>query len=68
MKFNRLNLSGFAWQPYLQYEVDGIKRQTVALWYAFHYPITPGYAGPFSFSRGWDRVLEPRLTVAWNPG
>ena len=64
MKYNRINVGGFAWQPYLEYEVDGIKRQTVTLWYDFHYPDHAGYAGPVCFSRRCQRVLESRLAAA----
>jgi len=59
MKYNRLNVGGFAWQPYLKYEVDGIKRQTATLWYGFHYPITPDMPGRAAF--------PPGMTEFWNP-
>ena len=59
MKYNRLNVGGYAWQPYLKYEVDGIKRQKVTLWYGFHYPITPDMPGRTAF--------PPGMTEFWNP-
>jgi hypothetical protein len=66
MKYNRINVGGFAWQPYLEYEVDGIKRQTVTLWYGFHYPITPDMPGravfPADAKEFWNPDLPPNGT------
>jgi hypothetical protein len=58
-KFNRINLGGYAWQPYLPYEVDGIKRQTVSLWYGMHFPVTPDMPGRSAF--------PPEMKEFWNP-
>ena len=59
LKFNRLDIFAFAWQPYLAYEVNGIKRQTAALWYDYHYPITPDMPG--------RSVFPANATEFWNP-
>ena len=67
MKYNRLNLGGYAWQPYLQYEVDGIKRQTVALWYGFHYPITPDMPGRSAFPADAKEFWNPDLPLPGTP-
>lgn len=67
MKYNRLNLGGYAWQPYLQYEVDGIKRQTVALWYGFHYPITPDMPGRSAFPADAKEFWNPDLPLHGTP-
>jgi len=67
MKFNRLNVGGFAWQPWLEYEVGGIKRQTVALWYGFHYPITPDMPGRSAFPADAKEFWNPDLPVNGTP-
>jgi hypothetical protein len=67
MKFNRLNVGGYAWQPYLKYEVDGIKRQTVALWYGYHYPITPDMPGRAAFPADMKEFWNPDLPVNGTP-
>jgi hypothetical protein len=59
MKYNRLNVGGYAWQPYLKYQVDAIRRQTVALWYGYHYPITADMPGRSAF--------PPNMAEFWNP-
>jgi len=63
MKYNRINVGGFAWQPYLPYEVEGIKRQTATLWYGFKYPITPDMPGrsvfPTDAKEFWNPDLPP---------
>ena len=55
MKYNRLNIGGLRLAALSAYEVDGIKRQTVALWYGFHYPNHSRHAGPVSLSRRTPR-------------
>ena len=67
MKYNRLNVGGYAWQPYLKYEVDGIKRQTVTLWYDFHYPITPDMPGRSAFPSGMTEFWNPDLPYHGTP-
>jgi hypothetical protein len=59
LKFNRLNIFAFAWQPYLAYQVDGIKRTTATLWYGYRYPLTPDMPGRSAFPAG--------ATEFWNP-
>ena len=63
MKYNRLNVGGYAWQPYLKYQVDGIQRQTVALWYGYHYPITPDMPGRSAFPANVKEFWNPDLPV-----
>jgi hypothetical protein len=58
MKFNRLFLSTWPWQPFLNYEVRGIRRRSAWLWYDFHFPITDDMAG---------RQLFGPATEFWNP-
>ena len=40
LKFNRILLSIWPWQPFLHYEIRGVKRSSATLWFDFHYPIT----------------------------
>jgi hypothetical protein len=67
LKFNRIAVNGFAWQPYLQYEVDGIKRQTATLWYAFHYPITSDMPGRSAFPANAKEFWNPDLPLNGTP-
>ena len=48
-KFNRILLSVWPWQPFLHYEVKGIKRESATLWFDFHYPITDDMVGRHLF-------------------
>ena len=45
LKFNRILLSIWPWQPFLHYEIKGIKRNSATLWFNFHYPITDDMVG-----------------------
>jgi hypothetical protein len=67
MKYNRLNIFAFAWQPYLEYQVDAIKRQTAALWYSYHYPITPDMPGRSAFPPDMKEFWNPDLPVNGTP-
>ncbi len=58
MKFNRLFLSLYPWQPFLDYEVRGIKRRSAWLWYDYHFPITDTMIG---------RNLFGQASEFWNP-
>jgi hypothetical protein len=58
LKFNRLNIYPFGWQPFLHYELHGIKRRSAWLWYDYHYPITADMPG---------RQLFGNATEFWNP-
>ncbi|MCE2394361.1 hypothetical protein J4G02_07195 [Candidatus Poribacteria bacterium] len=50
LKFNRILLSIWPWQPFLHYEVQGVKRESATLWFDFHYPITDDMVGRHLFS------------------
>ena len=58
LKFNRILLSVWPWQPFLHYEVKGIKRESATLWFDFHYPITDDMVG---------RHLFGDAEEFWNP-
>ena len=58
MKFNRLNVLAFGYQPYLDWQLNGIKRSSASLWYDYRYPITPDMIG---------RQLFDNRPEFWNP-
>jgi hypothetical protein len=58
LKFNRLFLAIYPWQPFLDLKVRGIQRRWATLWYDFHYPITADIIGRGLFGAG------PEF---WNP-
>ena len=58
LKFNRIALSTWPWQPFLHLEIKGIKRQSATLWFNFHYPITDDMPG---------RELFGDEEEFWNP-
>ena len=49
LKFNRILLSVWPWQPFLHYEIKGVKRNSATLWFNFHYPITDDMVGRHLF-------------------
>jgi hypothetical protein len=58
LRFNRLFFSIYPYQPFLDLEVRGIRRQQATLWYGYRYPITPDMVG---------RQLYGRAKEFWNP-
>jgi hypothetical protein len=58
MKFSRLNILAFGYQPYLDWQYDSVKRSSAHLWYDEHFPITPDMAGRELFGDGKE---------FWNP-
>src|SRR6185436_14505610 len=58
LKFTRMNVYPYGWQPFLHYELNGVKRKSAWLWYDYHYPITPDMPG---------RQLFGNATEFWNP-
>ena len=49
LKFNRILLSVWPWQPFLHYEVERFERESATLWFDFHYPITDDMVGRHLF-------------------
>lgn len=48
LKFNSVMLSVYPWQPFIDYEFAGVKKQTAMLWFGERYPInsdSPGRTG-----------------------
>ena len=60
LKFNRILLSLWPWQPFLHYEVKGVKRESATLWFDFHYPITDDMVGRHLFGDE-DEFWNPDL-------
>ena len=60
LKFNRILLSVWPWQPFLHYEVKGVKRESATLWFDFHYPITDDMVGRHLFGDE-DEFWNPDL-------
>lgn len=58
LKFSRINVFPFAWQPFLHWECKGIARSSFWLWYNDHLPLTPDMIG---------RELFPPGDEFWNP-
>ncbi|MBM4078377.1 MAG: hypothetical protein FJ278_01675 [Planctomycetes bacterium] len=58
LKFNRIFVNFWAYQPFLHLEVRGVKRQRAWLWYDYHYPITDDMIG---------RHLFGDAPEFWNP-
>lgn len=58
LKFTRMNVYPYGWQPFLHYELNGVKRKSAWLWYDYHYPITADMPG---------RQLFGNATEFWNP-
>jgi hypothetical protein len=58
MKFSRLNIYAFGYQPYLDWQYGGIHRNSAHLWYDEHFPITPDMVGRELFGDGKE---------FWNP-
>jgi len=40
LKFNRVFLVIYPWQPFLHLEVDGVAQRSAYLWFDMHFPIT----------------------------
>ena len=58
LKFNRILISLWPWQPFLHWECKGIERRSAWLWFDYHYPITDDMVG---------RELFGDEEEFWNP-
>ena len=58
LRFNRIFVSIWPYQPFLHFEARGVKRSWATLWYDYHYPITDDMPG---------RSLFGRVPEFWNP-
>ena len=62
LKFSRINVFPFAWQPFLHWECKGIARSSFWLWYNDHLPLTPDMIGRELFAEG-DEFWNPDLPL-----
>ncbi len=58
LKFNRIMLAVYPWQPFAHYEFKGIKKQTGMLWYGYRYPVGGDTAGRGAF-KGAAEFINP---------
>lgn len=49
LKFNRLMLSFYPWQPYVDFEFNGVKKQTGVSWFGYRYPVDGDTSGRAAF-------------------
>lgn len=56
LKFNRLMLSVYPWQPFVQYEFGGVKKSTATHWFDEKFPLDGDTAGKKAF--GGKRLFE----------
>jgi hypothetical protein len=56
LKFNRVMLAVYPWQPFVDFEFNGVKKQTGILWYGYRYPVDGDTAGRSAFHGA--RVFE----------
>ena len=49
LKFNRVVLSVYPWQPFVDYDFQGVKKQSALLWYGYRYPVDGDTAGRRAF-------------------
>jgi hypothetical protein len=56
LKFNRVLLSVYPWQPFAHFEFKGVKKTTALLWYGWRYPVDEVTAGRAAF--GGVKVFE----------
>jgi len=63
LRFNRIFVNVYPYQPFLDLEIKGVRRKSATLWYDFQYPITPDMPGRSLFGKEaefWNPDLPPR--------
>lgn len=60
LKYNRLMLQVYPWQPFVSYEFDGVKKKTATLWYGEKFPVDGDTVGKKVF-RGAKYFENPDL-------
>lgn len=61
LKFNRVLVQVYAWQPFVDFEFGGVKKQTALQWYGYRYPVDGDTAGRAAF-RGATVFENPDFT------
>jgi hypothetical protein len=56
LKYNRVILSVYPWQPFVHFEFQGVKKQTGVLWHGWTLPVAGDTAGRAAF--GGAKVFE----------
>ncbi|MBG87857.1 MAG: hypothetical protein CMO80_13265 [Verrucomicrobiales bacterium] len=62
LKFNRLYISIYPWQPFLDLKYQGVEREKAWLWYGYDFPITDDMPGRHLFGDQktfWNPDLPP---------
>jgi hypothetical protein len=49
LKYNRVMLAVYPWQPFVDFEFNGVRKQTGLLWYGYRYPVDGDTAGRAAF-------------------
>lgn len=49
LKFNRVLISVYPWQPFVHYEFGGVRKQTSLLWYGWRFPVSGDTGGRAAF-------------------
>ncbi len=60
LKFNRVMLSVYPWQPFVHFEFKGVKKSTALSWYGYRYPVDGDTAGRAAFG-GLKEFENPDL-------
>lgn len=58
LKFNRILIAVYPWQPFVDFEFQGVKKQSALLWYGQHFPVSGDTAGRAAF-RGAEVFDNP---------
>lgn len=58
LKFNRVVISVYPWQPFVDFEFRGVRKNSALLWYGYRYPIDAETAGRIPF-RGATEFTNP---------
>jgi len=49
LKFNRIMLAVWPWQPFVDFEYGGVRKETGLLWFGYRYPVDGDTAGRAAF-------------------
>jgi len=58
LKFNRIMMAIYPWQPFVHYEFRGVKKNKATLWYGYRYPVDGDTAGRAAFG-GVREFMNP---------
>ncbi|MGI8982804.1 MAG: alpha-glucuronidase family glycosyl hydrolase [Pirellulaceae bacterium] len=49
LKYNRMRIGVHPWQPFVHFEIDGVKKNTGVLWHGWQFPVDGDTAGRAAF-------------------